>query len=142
MWPVLRSPKGIAPLKRMAGKVEPIEGEPMNAQDEILRLRLAMARAAQRAESWPDSNDDPADVLSDCADILYDALQVPHNWGHEEKPKLSQAEYEARAKPRLARIDRLWERIEKEGLTESHDVYQTYLYLMREQAQDEVDAGL
>lgn len=43
---------------------------------EILRLRIAMARAAQRADDWPDSNDDPADVLEDCASILYNALDA------------------------------------------------------------------
>jgi len=42
--------------------------------EEVLRLRVAMAKAAQRADDWPDSNDDPADVLSDCASILFDAL--------------------------------------------------------------------
>jgi hypothetical protein len=43
-------------------------------REEVLRLRVAMAKAAQRADDWPDSNDDPADVLSDCASILFDAL--------------------------------------------------------------------
>lgn len=44
--------------------------------NEILRLRVAMAKAAQRADDWPDSNDDPANVLSDCASILFDALDL------------------------------------------------------------------
>jgi len=37
-----------------------------------------MAKAAQRADDWPDSNDDPADVLADCAGILFDALDYRH----------------------------------------------------------------
>ena len=46
--------------------------------EEVLRLRVAMASAAQRADGWPDSNDDPKDVLSDCASILVDALDYRH----------------------------------------------------------------
>ena len=41
---------------------------------EVIRLRVAMARAGQRADDWPDCGSDPADVLADCADILYAAL--------------------------------------------------------------------
>ena len=44
--------------------------------DEILRLRAAMAKAAQRAEEWPDSGDDPAEVLADCVNILYAGLKL------------------------------------------------------------------
>lgn len=44
------------------------------ANEKILTYRVAMAKAAQRAEDWPDSNDDPADVLADCVSILYSAL--------------------------------------------------------------------
>lgn len=44
------------------------------ANETILRLRVAISKAAQRAADWPDSNDDPADVLSDCVNILYAAL--------------------------------------------------------------------
>lgn len=47
-------------------------------REEVLRLRVAMAKAAQRANDWPDSNDDPEDVLSDCASILFDALDYRH----------------------------------------------------------------
>ena len=46
----------------------------VQAADEIMRLRVAMEKAAQRAEDWPGSNDDPADVLADCVNILYAAL--------------------------------------------------------------------
>lgn len=57
------------------GKYEQVNGETVNrCRDEITRLRVAMAKAAQRAEDWPDSNDDPADVLADCVNILYAAM--------------------------------------------------------------------
>ncbi len=64
--------------------VTPLYAEPQSTPDvenlleEVLRLRVAMAKAAQRADDWPDSNDDPADVLSDCASILFDALDYRH----------------------------------------------------------------
>lgn len=55
-----------------------MKNEVVVLRQEILRLRVAMARAAQRADDWPDSNDDPADVLADCAFILFEALDVKH----------------------------------------------------------------
>jgi hypothetical protein len=45
---------------------------------EILRLRVAMAKAAQRAEDFPETNDDQALALEECARILYDALDQRH----------------------------------------------------------------
>lgn len=52
----------------------PSGGRIERLENEILRLRLSIEQAAQRADGWPDSNDDPARVLADCADILYAAL--------------------------------------------------------------------
>lgn len=51
-----------------------LQAERERLLEEVMRLRVAMAKAAQRADDWPDSNDDPADVLSDCASILFDAI--------------------------------------------------------------------
>lgn len=55
-----------------------VKAERDKLREEVLRLRVAAAKAAQRADDWPDSNDDPADVLSDCASILFDALDYRH----------------------------------------------------------------
>jgi hypothetical protein len=52
--------------------------KPDEHEKEILRLRVAMAKAAQQADDWPDSNDDPAKVLADCASILFEALDRSH----------------------------------------------------------------
>ena len=48
--------------------------EAQELEAEIARLRAAMAKAGQRAAGWPDSNDDPAQVLADVVNILYAAL--------------------------------------------------------------------
>lgn len=55
-----------------------VKAERDKLREEVLRLREAMAKAAQRSGDWPDSNDDSADVLSDCASILFDALDYRH----------------------------------------------------------------
>lgn len=62
--------------------------------------------------------------------------------GQEIKPSLSIEEYERRAVPRLAAIDRLWDRIQREDLNPSDPVYERYERLMKEQGDDEVAAGL
>jgi len=59
-------------------EMEALQAECDKLLEEVLRLRVAMAKAAQRADDWLDSNDDPADVLSDCASILFDALDYRH----------------------------------------------------------------
>jgi FtsZ-binding cell division protein ZapB len=62
----------------MVERVAKLQAERDKLREEVLRLRVAMAKAAQRADDWPDSNDDPSDVLSDCASILFDALDYRH----------------------------------------------------------------
>jgi len=62
----------------MVERAAKLQAERDKLREEVLRLRVAMAKAAQRADDWPDSNDDPADVLSDCASILFDALDYRH----------------------------------------------------------------
>jgi hypothetical protein len=54
--------------------IEALIAEREKLSVEVLRLRVAIAKAAQRADYWPDSNDDPAEVLGDCASILFNAL--------------------------------------------------------------------
>lgn len=56
--------------------VRMLKAEIIRLKNQSHRLREAMAKAAQRADNWPDSNDDPSQVLSDVAAILYDALDV------------------------------------------------------------------
>lgn len=68
------------PLIRLSD-YEALQAECERLLEEVMRLRVAMAKAAQRADDWPDSNDDPADVLSDCASILFDALDYRQGGG-------------------------------------------------------------
>lgn len=58
----------------LEAEVQRLKSEIIRLKSEVGRLRVAMAKAAQRADSWPDSNDDPADVLSDVTNVLYAAL--------------------------------------------------------------------
>ena len=56
-------------------------------------------------------------------------------------PTLTEEEYNHRAIMRLKRIDRLWEKIQRDGLGEYSTEYETYNRLMAEQAADEQAAG-
>jgi chromosome segregation ATPase len=51
---------------------------------EVLRLRVAMAKAAQRADDWADSKTSMEDALADCASILFDALDYRHRQFRDE----------------------------------------------------------
>jgi hypothetical protein len=58
-------------------------------------------------------------------------------------PKLSKTEFEARAIPRLKRMDALWKKIQAKGIiSELDDDYILYRRLMDEQSDDEVAAGM
>ena len=62
--------------------------------------------------------------------------------GQDVKPIMTIEEYESRAIPRLKEIDRIWEVIQRHGLTDSSAEYQRYWSLMSDQAADEEAAGL
>ena len=63
--------------------------------------------------------------------------------GQELEPKLSREEYERRAIPRLAAIDRLADKIDfSSGYWKYTPEGERYSRLMAEQNQDEYDAGM